>query len=139
MKIATKVKDVMDKNVVMVDANTSVFEAVKTMLQKKVWSVVVVERGLPVGVVVDHDVLNKCVGAGLDVNRVKTKEIMSAPLMLIDAEAAIGEALSRMLEKEVRRLYIVENGKLVGRITERKALEASLNVMMSLSSVQSVT
>jgi len=107
VKISTRVKEIMDENVITVDSNTTASEAVKIMLRKKVWSVVVLEKGLPTGVVVDHDVLGKCIAADLDVNRVKVREIMSTPLLIVDAEAGIGEALSTMLEKDVRRLYIV--------------------------------
>ena len=137
MKLSARVKDVMDENVVTVDANTTVSDAIRMMIQKKVWSVIVLERGLPTGVVVDHDVITRCVDKGLDVKRVKVREIMSSPLLLTEAEAPVGEAMMKMVQTGVRRLYIVEKGKVVGRITQKSALENSLNLMLTLSSLTS--
>jgi CBS domain-containing protein len=124
----------MDTNVFSVDANATVSEATKLMLQKGVWSVVVTEKGLPVGVVTDHDIMRRCIGKGLDMNRVEAKEIMSSPLLIVDAEASVGDAMTMMVEKNVSRLYIVENGKVTGRITHRGVLESNLNTFWALSS-----
>jgi signal-transduction protein with cAMP-binding, CBS, and nucleotidyltransferase domain len=134
MPILTKVKDVMDTNVFNVDANATVLEATKLMLQKGVWSVIVTEKELPVGVVTDHDVMRRCIGKGLDMNRVKIEEIMSSPLLIIDAEASVGDAMAMMVGKNVSRLYIVEKGKVIGRITHRGVLESNLGVFWALSS-----
>jgi signal-transduction protein with cAMP-binding, CBS, and nucleotidyltransferase domain len=124
----------MDTNIVNVDANATVSDATKSMLQKSVWSVIVTEKELPVGVVTDHDIIRRCIGKGLDMNRVKMKEIMSSPLLIVDAEASIGDAMAMMVEKNVSRLYIVENGKVTGRITHRGVLESNLNTFWALSS-----
>jgi len=137
VKISTRVKDLMDEKIFTVDADATVAQALKAMLQNDVWSVIVVEKGMPIGVVVEHDVLQRCVGKGLDVNRVKAREIMSSPLIQIDGDAPVGEAMKKLEEASVKRLYIVENGKVVGRITEKSVLEGALNLMMTLSSVTS--
>ena len=133
-RILTKIKDVMDTNVVDVDANATVSEATKLMLQKGVWSVIVTENELPVGVVTDHDIMRRCIGKGLDMNLVRMKEIMSAPLLIVDGEAPVGDAMAIMVEKNVSRLYIVENGKVTGRITHRDVLESNLSTFWALSS-----
>jgi CBS domain-containing protein len=124
----------MDTNVVDIDANATVSEATKLMLQKGVWSVIVTEKELPVGVVTDHDIMRRCIGKGLDMNRVKMNEIMSSPLLIVDAEASIGDAMAVMIEKNVSRLYIVENGRVTGRITHRGVLESNLSTFWALSS-----
>lgn len=134
MPLAGKVRDAMDTNIPLVDASATVSEVLKAMLKREVWSVVILKKGLPVGVVTDHDILRKCVGKGFEPSRVKVEEIMSAPLILIDADATIGEAMSKMVEKDIRRLFIVENGKIIGRITEKSVLKNTLSVMLSLSS-----
>lgn len=134
MPLAGKVRDAMDTNIPLVDASATVSEVLKAMLKREVWSVVILKKGLPVGVVTDHDILRKCVGKGFEPSRVKAEEIMSAPLILIDADATVGEAMSKMVEKDIRRLFIVENGKIIGRITEKSVLKNTLSVMLSLSS-----
>lgn len=135
VKVSTKVKDLMDTKVVTVDANATVSEALKAMIQNDVWSVILSEKGRPVGVVVEHDILQRCVGKGLDVNRVKVKEIMSSPIMQIDAEAPLEVAVRRMTEEGVGRLYVVKNGRVVARITEKDVFEGSLDLMLTVSAV----
>jgi len=124
----------MDSNIPLVDAGATVADALKTMVQREVWSVVITKKGLPLGVVTDHDILRKCINKGFSPSQVKVEEIMSSPLILIDADATVGEAMSKMVEKDIRRLYIVEKGKIVGRITEKSVLRNTLSVMLSLSS-----
>ena len=124
----------MDSNIPLVDAGAMVSDALKTMVQREVWSVVITKKGLPLGVVTDHDILRKCINKGFSPSQVKVEEIMSSPLILIDADATVGEAMSKMVEKDIRRLYIVEKGKIVGRITEKSVLRNTLSVMLSLSS-----
>jgi len=134
MPLSGKVRQVMDSNIPLVEAGATVSDALKTMLKREVWSVVITKKGLPLGVVTDHDILRKCMGKGFNPNQVKAEEIMSAPLILIDADATVGEAMSKMVENDIRRLYIVENGKIVGRITEKSVLKNTLSVMLTLSS-----
>jgi predicted transcriptional regulator len=66
----------------------------------------------------------------------KVEEIMTSPLITISPDAHIGEVMEKMVEKGIRRVYLVENGKVTGRITQTMLFEDSLNVMESLSSMR---
>ena len=135
MGITLKVKDLMEKNVVTVDSGTTVADAIKEMLRANVWSLVVVKRGLPEGVVTERDLIRRCIAKGLVPDRLPVEKIMSSPLITIDPEASIREAMSLMVEKDIRRLFVVENGKIVGRVTQGHLFESTLDVMSSLSSI----
>jgi len=135
MPVTVRVKDVMDKSVVLVGAEESVMDALKKMLQSGVWSVVVEKRGLPEGVITERDILRRCVVKGLNLEKVKCEEIMSSPLLTIDPDSPLGEAMKVMAEKHVRRLYVVEGGKIIGRVTQTGLFENILNIMMALSSI----
>jgi CBS domain-containing protein len=136
MPITLRARDLMDANVVFSDASTTVIDAVKKMVELNVWSLVVQKQGLPVGVVTDRDILRRCVARGLRMESAKLEEIMTAPLISIAPDAHIGEVMEKMVEKAIRRVYVIENGKVVGRITQTMLFEDSLNVMESLSSVR---
>ena len=137
MGITLRVKDLMDKNVVTVDSGTTVTDAIKEMLKANVWSFVVVKRGLPEGVVTERDLIRRCFAKGLVPERLPVEKIMSSPLITIGPDASIREAMSLMVEKDVRRLFVVENGKIVGRVTQGHLFESTLDVMSSLSSISS--
>ena len=102
--------------------------AIKEMLQNDVWSPVVEKLGLPKGVATEHDVLRKCVGRA-------SSQMMSSPLITIDPDAAVGDAMTLMVEKNIRRLFVVEKGKIAGRVTQTGLFERMLAVMTDLSSV----
>jgi CBS domain-containing protein len=135
MGITIRVKDLMEKNVVTVDSGTTVTDAIKVMLKSNVWSVVVVKRGLPEGVVTERDLIRRCVAKGLVPDRLPVEKIMSSPLITIGPDATIREAMSLMVEKGIRRLFVVDDGKIVGRVTQGHLFESTLDVMSSLSSL----
>ena len=135
MGITLRVKDLMEKNVVNVDAGSTVADAIKAMLKAGVWSVVVVKGGLPEGVVTERDLIRRCVAKGLVPDRLPVEKIMSSPLITIGPDATIREAMSLMVEKDIRRLFVVVDGKIVGRVTQGHLFESTLDVMSSLSSL----
>jgi len=133
MTVALRVRDVMDGDVMSIDSADTAANAVNLMIRSKVWSLLVVTRGLPQGVVTERDILRRCVNRGLAPDKVKVGEIMSSPLITIGPDATIREAMSMMVEKDVRRLYVVEGGKVVGRITQTRLFQSNFDLMMSLS------
>jgi len=135
MAATVLVRDLMDRDVAVVDKDTTVSEAIKKMLQSGVWSLIVENRELPVGVVTERDILRRCVGKGLAPERVKVEEIMTSPIITVGPDATVGDALKLLVEKDIRRLYVVENGRIIGRVTQKSLLESSLNLMLSLTSL----
>ena len=125
----------MDHSVVVIDASRAARDVVGKMLEANVWSVIVERQGLPVGVITDRDVLRRCVGKGLALDKVNAEQIMSAPIITIDPDATLGEAMQRMVQKNVRRLYVVEGGKIIGRVTQTGLFENNLNVMLTLAAL----
>ncbi len=105
------------------------------MIQAKVWSLVVERQGLPVGVVTDRDILRRCAATGRYPDRVKVEEVMSSPILTITPEATVGEAMRMLVDKGVRRLFIVEEGKIVGRVTQTGLFRNMLDLMMSLAAL----
>jgi CBS domain-containing protein len=138
MPVTMKVQDVMDRNVVTVDANASVDDAVKTMIQNKVWSLVVERKGASEGVVTERDVIRRCVAKGLPTAKTTVGSIASSPLITIGPDATLREAMDLMAAKDVRRLFVVDKGKIVGRVTQTEVFQSTLSVMEILSSLTNV-
>lgn len=136
MSLTLKARDVMEGNIVVVDGNQPAIEALNAMLKHQVWSVVISVNDIPSGVVTDRDLLRKVVAKGLDVKKVPLKEIMSCPLITISPDATFGEAWRIMTEKNIRRLYVIEKGKIIGRVTQTGLFNKLLEVAMVLSSLK---
>jgi CBS domain-containing protein len=76
---------------------------------------VVGEEGKPIGIVTDRDIAVRCVAAGLDPEKARISEIMSAPLSSVHEDTPIDAALRRMAGLHVRRCPVVDRaGGLVG-------------------------
>ncbi|MEM0441036.1 MAG: CBS domain-containing protein [Candidatus Caldarchaeum sp.] len=125
----------MDKKVVEVDENATIAETIKVMMNNDVWSVVVTRNKLPVGVVTERDIIRRCIAKGCALT-MRVGDIMSSPIETISPDATIGEAMSKLVEKNIRRLFVVENGKIIGRVTQTELFENTLNVMMALSALK---
>lgn len=133
MAVALTVRDMMDRDVISVNTDDNVAEAVRVMVRSKVWSLLVVTEGLPQGVITERDILRRCIYPGHAPDNVKVGTIMSSPLITIGPDATIREAMSLMVDKDVRRLYVVEGGKVVGRITQTRLFQSNFDLMLSLS------
>ncbi|MEP0826795.1 MAG: CBS domain-containing protein [Nitrososphaera sp.] len=111
------VRDIMTKQIVMIDHDKSALEAAKIMSEKGISSVFVVKDGQPVGIVSERDFIKKICAKELPVAQVKMEDIMSKILTTADPETPIEVAIQRMVNHKIRRLPIMDNGKLVGIIT----------------------
>ncbi|MDI9619617.1 MAG: CBS domain-containing protein [Candidatus Nezhaarchaeota archaeon] len=136
MPLTLKVKDVMEGGVVVVDGELTVREGLKKMIESGVWSVVVSDKGLPVGVVTERDILQRVIAKHYDPDKVTLKEIMTSPLLTIDPEAPLGAAWKLLVEKNVRRVYVVEGGKILGRVTQTGLFQKLLDALLALSSMR---
>lgn len=137
MPITLKVRDIMDTKVYSVEAGFPVLDAAKMMVKNNVWSLLVSRRGLPEGVVTERDILRKCVGKGLSLGKTSVGSIASSPLITVGPDATIREAMDLMASKEIRRLFVVEHGKIIGRVTQTELFQSTLSVMEILSSLSS--
>lgn len=135
MPVTMKVKDVMDENLVTIDSEASVDEAVKKMIDNRVWSLVVERKGASEGVVTERDVIRRCVAKGLSTAKTTVGSIDSSPLIIIGADATLREAMDIMASKDIRRLFVMDKGKIIGRVTQTEVFQSTLSVMEILSSL----
>lgn len=135
MPISVRVRDVMDQNVVYIDSSENLMKAIDLMIKNGVWSLVVVRERLPVGVITERDIIRRCIHKNRDPKKVKAEGIMSAPLITINPDAPIGEAMRIMAEKKIRRVYVVEGGKIIGRVTQTGVFRNMLDVLMALTTL----
>jgi len=118
------VKEVMRAKVITVEPNTTVREAAQLMRKKKVGSVIVVEDK-PVGILTESDIIEKIVAEDKKASDVLVKEIMTSPIIVIDPYIDLEEAMKTMSTCNIRRLPVIENGRLIGIITQKDVLRFS--------------
>jgi CBS domain-containing protein len=109
------VKDLMTKGVLTIDAQKTVFEAAELMCQKEVGDLLVTDGEMPRGIVTERDFVRRVVAKRRSLDT-KVSDIMSKPLITIDADAPLKEAARKMVENRIRRLPVLKDHKLVGII-----------------------
>ena len=119
MKKEVLVKEAMKTNPLMVAPTISVVEAAKLMRNRKLGSVIVVEKEQPIGILTESDILRKVVAAGKEAGTIKVASVMSTPIIVTDPFISIEQAMMTMGKCNIRRLPVVEEGKLTGIITHR--------------------
>jgi len=112
-----KVSDIMTRSVVTIEIGKSVREAVDIMNKKEIGCLVVTKEGDPVGIVTERDVLKKIVVEGRDPEKTRIEEIMSRPLITGSPNMTLEEAAKLLVLRRIKKLPILEKGKLVGIIT----------------------
>jgi len=119
------VRDAMVTNVKTVRVDDSVLDAVKKMNKFRIGSIIVVSGDRPVGIITERNILQRVVESGIDPMVIKAREIMSAPLITIESHVPLEEAARLMVRHGVKKLPVVDDGKLVGMITTSDLVRAS--------------
>lgn len=117
MKRVVPVREAMSPNVLTVIRTTNVAKAAKLMAEVGVGCVVVIEGKKPVGILTERDVLMKVVSEDIKASTVRVGKIMSVPVITISPDKDITEAAKIMAKNKIRRLPVVEKGRLVGILT----------------------
>ncbi len=113
-----KVREISRKQdeVVTARPDESIVGVARTMEQSNVGSVVVVEDGEPVGIVTDRDLAMRVI-AGERSSDVDVSQVMSDDLVTVDADDEITDVIKQLGDGGVRRIPIVDDGKIAGIIT----------------------
>lgn len=117
-----KVEQLMRRDPVAVDAGTSVVEAAKLMRSYNIGSVLVSQEGRIVGIVTESDVVKKFVGAEKVSFYIPVEQIMSSPVVGIEASRPVTEAADLMNKHKTRHLGVTKSGALVGVVSVRDFL-----------------
>lgn len=118
------VGDVMSREVATISPDEIVVSAAKIMSDGKISCLVVIDQGNVVGIVTETDVLRRVGENGKDIYRTKLSRIMSCPVESVTSDLSVLEASKIMGSKHIKRLPIIDEGKLVGIVTQTDLVRA---------------
>lgn len=114
------VKDVMSSPVVTTDEDAPTNKIAKLMDENKLGCVIVSNKdGKPLGIITEKDLVVRVLAKNLRPDKVKAKDIMTAPLATIEPEASINDAARRMNRLDIRRLGVIYKGDLIGLVSSK--------------------
>ena len=107
----------MVTDVITVDAGLNIKEAVRKMNEYVIGSLIVTEKGRVVGILTERDILARVVYASKNPNKALIRDVMSKPLIIVDPEANLEDAIDLMFKNKIKKLPVVKGEKLVGLVT----------------------
>lgn len=106
------VKEIMSTNLETIDVTENAQEAAKKMNDKRISSVLVVDRDKkskePIGIVTERDLVIRVCAAGTSSKEVSIQEIMSSPIATVEPQATVETAADLMLSNKIRHLLVVD-------------------------------
>ncbi|MEM5766177.1 MAG: CBS domain-containing protein [Candidatus Aenigmatarchaeota archaeon] len=131
------IKDVMNKDVVVISPDINLREASKVMCEKRIGSLIVIENDDIVGILTQTDIL-KAVAEEKDLDITVVEEVMNKKIFTIDYEKTIEDAVNLMMEKRIKRLPVTKDGKLVGIITASDIITVEPKLITGIANLLSM-
>ena len=105
------------QDVLEIEADAPVLEAVKRMVEANIGSLLVTKDGDVAGIVTERDYLRRVAKDGPTGDEVTVGEIMSSPLIVVNPETPIDECMALMTDRRIRHVPVVEDGDVVGIVS----------------------
>jgi len=129
------VRDVMSEDIVTAAADSTVFWAARTMSENHVSCLVIPGATGVAGILTEKDMLKTVAEPGVDFRRLKVADRMSSPVEVTPATVSVIEAGRIMEARNIKRLPVVEDGELLGLVTQTDITRA----LVSLSPLRSIS
>ena len=116
--MAKSVRDTMTADPRSIGASASVVEAARLMREEHIGSLPITDDEQLVGMITDRDITTRVVAEAADPKTTPVGEVYSGDLVSVGPDNDLDEALQLMSRHQVRRLPVVENGRLVGIVAQ---------------------
>ena len=125
LKIAFRVvndsslRDIMTKEVFYSDYDDKAMDVTELMRRNKVGSIIIMNKGIPVGIITERDIVKNCVIGEKNFAFLKAKDIMSGPVITIGESKTIIDAANIMKDKNIKKLLVInESSQIAGIVTQ---------------------
>ncbi|NIR87342.1 CBS domain-containing protein [Candidatus Bathyarchaeota archaeon] len=115
--MSLEVQDIMVEEVVTIDEEATVKEAVKLMNKHEIGCLIAMKKGKPSGILTERDLLRRVLVESKDSEKIKVLEVMSKPIVVGKPKMEVEEAVRLMFKMKIKKLPVVEKGRLLGLIT----------------------
>ena len=112
------VRETMTENPRTIGASASVVEAARLMREEHIGSLPITDDEHLVGMITDRDITTRVVAEAADPKTTPVGEVYSGDLISVEPDNDLDEALQLMARHQIRRLPVVENGRLVGIVAQ---------------------
>ncbi|EGC35626.1 hypothetical protein DICPUDRAFT_91991 [Dictyostelium purpureum] len=115
--IENKIKNNLGR-IVRVDEDSTVYDAIKVMNEKRVGATIVVDKNNRMtGIFSERDYLSKVDLRGLTPRETLVKDIMSSKVITVSGDSGASKCLSIMTKRNIRHLPVLDNKRLIGMLS----------------------
>lgn len=113
-----KIRDIMSDSVVRINPEESVAVAARTLAHYNIGALPVCgSDGRLCGLVTDRDLVTRCVASGRNPANTPVRDVMTKQVYVARPDMDTGVAAHMMGREQIRRLPVMENGKLLGMVS----------------------
>ena len=112
-----KVRDIMTADVATAHLDSSLREIAQLMRDEDTGAIPVLDGDELAGIITDRDIVLRCVAEGRDADDATAEDILSERLETVEPDSDVEEASQLMARRQIRRLPVVEDGRLVGMVS----------------------
>ena len=109
-----------------VKTNETVYRAIRLMADRHIGAVLVVEKGIVIGIFTERDYIMRVEVEGRAAKETTVREVMTDKMYTVTTDTSVEDCLALLIRRHIRHLPVVEDGKLQGIISMRDAVDAVL-------------
>ncbi|MDL1970671.1 MAG: CBS domain-containing protein [Candidatus Desulfofervidaceae bacterium] len=123
-----KVEEIMNKKLQTIEPDATVYDAIERLVDKRIRSLVIKPKDEVdvYGVITVRDIVFKVINKGLDIKKIKVKEIASKPLVSVSKDTDIKTLINLMATSNIARVFVFEEGEIIGIVSLLDILSASI-------------
>jgi len=115
--VSLRVEDVMVKDVITIDENSTVREAAEVMNKFEIGCLIAVRKGKAMGIITERDILKRVVAEAKEATKTRVRDVMSSPLVVVEPGTDLEEAVRLMFQMKIKKLPVVDGKRLVGLVS----------------------
>ncbi len=127
MKLVKHLLDSKGRDIISIVGDASVLDAIKTMAERSVGSLLVMENDELKGIVTERDYARKVIIKGRSSKSTQVQEIMTTQVCTAAPDQTVNDCMTTMTERRIRHLPVIENGKVVGLISIGDLVQAIIS------------
>ena len=128
-----KIREIMKKSVITIDPGLTIYDVAKIMTNNKIGSVIIMDKLKPVGIVTDDDIVGT-IATGKDPKKVRIDKLKKRlKFVTASPDDDVLKVTKKMVKTGIKRVPVLENGKLVGIVSDKELLLMSPELINILS------
>jgi len=126
MERVAEILEAKPKELFTVTPDLSVEQAVQSMREHSIHSLLVVENGQLIGIITDRDFQRKVASQGLDSAALRVDQIMTRSVVTVAPQGTIQDCIRLMADNTIHHLPVCEGGALVGMVSWSDLMELAI-------------